>query len=349
MRVVVIGASGNVGTSLLEALQRDRDVDSVLALARRVPRPSNSKVEWREADIASSDLVAPLRGADAVVHLAWQIQPSHDQAQLRAVNVDGSRRVFDAVAEARVPALVYASSVGAYSRGPKDRRVDESWPTEGTPTSFYGRHKAEVEKLLDRFELEQPSVRVTRLRPGLIFKREAASEVRRYFAGPLVPRLLIRRRWIPVVPRLERLRFQAVHSNDVGEAYRLAVTREVRGPFNIAAEPVLDSQRLAALLDARAMPVPAAVLRSLTALTWRLHLQPTPPGWLDMALDIPLMDTARAKQDLDWAPRFGADEALIELIDGIGREAGGETPPLAPKAGGALRVREFLTGVGGRR
>jgi UDP-glucose 4-epimerase len=58
---------------------------------------------------------------------------------------------------------VYASSVGAYSPGPKDRPVDESWPTEGTLTSFYARHKAEVERLLDRFEQEQPQVRVVRL------------------------------------------------------------------------------------------------------------------------------------------------------------------------------------------
>ena len=82
-----------------------------------------------------------------------------------------------------MPALVYASSVGAYSPGPKDRRVDESWPTAGIESSFYSRHKAEVERLLDRFERETPSVRVVRLRPALIFKREAASGIRRLFAA----------------------------------------------------------------------------------------------------------------------------------------------------------------------
>ena len=73
-----------------------------------------------------------------------------------------------------MPALLYASSVGAYSPGPKDRRVDESWPTGGTPTSYYARHKAEVERRLDRFEQEAPDVRVVRMRPGLVFKKEAA-------------------------------------------------------------------------------------------------------------------------------------------------------------------------------
>jgi len=71
-----------------------------------------------------------------------------------------------------------------------------------------------------------------RLRPGLIFKGDAASGIRRLFAGPLLPTTLLRRRLIPIVPAIDRLRFQAVHSHDIGEAYRLAALSDVRGPFN---------------------------------------------------------------------------------------------------------------------
>src|SRR5256885_11830653 len=110
------------------------------------------------------------------------------------------RRLFHAGGLAGVGALVFASSVGAYSPGPKDHRVDESWPTDGVETSFYSRHKAEVERMLDRFEHEFPGVRVVRLRPGLVFKREAAAEIRRYFAGPLLPGPLMREPLIPVIP-----------------------------------------------------------------------------------------------------------------------------------------------------
>src|SRR5436190_7910921 len=200
MRVVVIGATGNVGTSTVRALREDPAMSSIVGLARRVPEPAPDGVEWRAADIRESDLTAHFRGADAVVHLAWLIQPSRDLATVRSVNVDGSARVFQAVADAEVPALVYASSVGAYSAGPKDRLVDESWPTDGIPTSFYSRHKAETERLLDRFEAEHPVVRTVRLRPGLIFKREAAEGIRRLFAGPLLPTPLLRPGRIPVVP-----------------------------------------------------------------------------------------------------------------------------------------------------
>jgi UDP-glucose 4-epimerase len=348
MRVVVVGATGNAGTSTVRALREDPAVNSIVGIARRVPEHAGDGVEWREADIRDADLVGHFRGADAVVHLAWLIQPSRDLETVRAVNVDGSSRVFHAVADAEVPALVYASSVGAYSPGPKDRLVDESWPTDGIRTSFYSRHKAEVESLLSTFETTHPDVRVVRLRPGLIFKRGASSEIRRYFIGPLLPSPLLRRGLIPVVPDIPGLRFQAVHSLDVGQAYRAAVVRDVRGAFNIAADPVLDPRELARLLGARRVPVPASIVRGAAGLTWRLRLQPTPPGWVDMALGVPLMDTARARHDLEWKPRHSSGGALLELIDGLRESAGEDTPPLRPQAGGPLRIRELLTGVGRR-
>ena len=348
MRVVVVGATGNVGTSLLTALADDDRVESVLGVARRLPQLELPKVEWAQADIASSDLGPLFRGADAVVHLAWLIQPSRDLERLRRVNVDGSARLFRAVAEADVPSLVYASSLGAYSAGPKDGRVDESWPTDGVPTSFYGRHKAAVERLLDRFEQEHPDVRVVRLRPGLIFKREAAAGIRRLFVGPFLPSPLMRPRLLRLVPDLPGLRFQAVHSHDAADAYRLAVVGDTRGPFNIVAEPVLDAARLAKLLSARVVRFPRAAARGAVAISYRLRLQPTPPDWLDLALAVPLLDASRAREQLGWIPRRSSEEALLDLLAGLRERAGIETPPLAPSTGGPLRVRELLTGVGGR-
>ncbi len=348
MRVVVVGATGNAGTSLLKSLAADPQVESVVGVARRLPALELPKVQWARADVARDELASHFRGADAIVHLAWLIQPSRDQETLRRVNVEGSLRVFQAVAEAGVRSLVYASSVGAYSPGPKDRHVDESWPTGGVPTSFYGRQKAEVERLLDRFEAEHSATRVVRLRPGLIFKRESAEEQRRYFVGPFFPGVLARRAFVPFFPELPRLRFQAVHSDDVGEAYRLAVTGEVRGAFNVAADPVLDSAELARILDARLVRTSPRLLRAATALSWRLHLQPTPPGWLDLALGVPLMDTRRAREELGWTPVRSASEAVRDLLAGMREGAGLDTPPLAAGAGGPLRVRELLTGLGRR-
>jgi UDP-glucose 4-epimerase len=345
MKVVVVGASGNTGTSLLPALERDPGVETVIGLARRRPDLELPKTTWVEADVEDADLTSHFRGAGAVVHLAWRIQPSHDEKALWKTNVEGSTRVFRAVAEAAVPALVYASSVGAYSPGPKDRAVTEGWPTNGIRSSFYSRHKAEVERRLDRFEQEHPEVRVVRMRPGLIFKREAASGIRRLFAGPFLVNPLLHPRLIPVVPKIRGLCFQAVHSSDVGEAYRLALTTDARGAFNVAAEPVLDPEELGRIFGARPVRLPAGAARGLTSLTWRLHLQPTPPGWLDLALGVPILDTTRAREQLGWAPTRSADEALRELLEGLRQGAGLETPPLTAEKS---RAEEVLTGVGKR-
>jgi nucleoside-diphosphate-sugar epimerase len=348
MRVVVIGATGNVGTSLIQALSGEPEVESILGLARRRPQWDPPKTEWAEADIVGSDLAPHLRGADAVVHLAWLIQPSRDEETLRAANVAGSERVFQAVADAGTPTLIYASSVGAYSAGPKDRMVDEGWPTNGISTSFYSRHKAEVERILDRFEADSSIARVVRLRPGLIFKGEAAEEIRRLFAGPFLPSFLVHPRLIPVIPKISGLRFQAVHSRDVGEAYRLALTREVHGAFNIAADPVIGPPELAEVLGAQPLRVPGSVVRALTSVTWRLRLQPTPPGWVDLALGSPLMDTRRAREELGWSPKHGSLEALMELLEGIRGGRGMPTPPLDEDAGGPARSGEIRSGIGGR-
>jgi nucleoside-diphosphate-sugar epimerase len=348
MRVVIVGATGNIGTSLLRSLADEEKVGSILGLARRPPDLAMPKVEWRAADVTSDDLAPHFEGADAVVSLHWLIQPSRDLNKQWMVNVEGSMRVARAAKEAGVPALLYASSVGAYSPGTKDRRVDESWPTGGTATSYYARHKAEVERRLDRFEQEAPEVRVVRMRPGLVFKKEAAQGIRRLFAGPFLPSSLVRTELINAVPDIPNLRSQIIHSYDVGEAFRLAIVNEVRGAFNLAAEPVLDAAEIGRILDARPVPFSAQVARAGARISWQLRIQPVSEGWLDMAMSVPVMDTSRARQELGWVPERSADEALLDLLEGIRTGAGLDTPPLSPKTGGPFRIREILTGVGGR-
>ena len=349
MRVVVVGATGNLGTSVLRSLGGEDRVESVLGMARRIPSLSMPKVDWVQADVVGDDLVPHFRGADAVILLAWIIQPSRDLNKQWMVNVEGSTRVARAVEEAGVPSLLYASSVGAYSPGPKDRRVDESWPTGGIPTSYYGRHKAEVERRLDRFEREAPGVRLVRLRPGLVFKKEAAEGIRRLFAGPFFPSALADPALINVIPDIDNLRSQVVHSYDVGEAFRLALIDEnARGAFNLATEPVLDAAEIGRILNASPVPVSSRLARAGAGLSWRLRLQPVPPGWLDLSRQVPIMDTTRATTELGWTPQYSADETLLDVLEGLRAGSGLDTPPLSPKTGGPFRIREILTGVGGR-
>lgn len=351
LRIVVVGATGNVGTSAVDALLGDPRVASVVGVARRRPELGVDRTEWVTADVADDDAGARLsetfRGADAVIHLAWLFQPTHVPATTWRSNVLGSIRVFEAAAAAGVPALVYASSVGAYSPGPKDRAVDETWPTDGWPEASYTREKAYVERVLDAFEQRHPEMRVVRLRPGFIFKREAATQQRRLFGGPFVPNRLVRPGLIPAVPDLPGLRFQAVHSADIGEAYRLAATTPVRGAFNIAAEPVVDARLLADCLGARVVPAPLRPVRAALSALWRLHAVPASPYLFDAVLRLPIMDVTRAREELGWSPRHTAREAIEQFLAGLRAGAGAATAPLAAPPGGG-RLRELRTGVGHR-
>jgi nucleoside-diphosphate-sugar epimerase len=349
IRVAVFGATGNVGSSLVRLLGDDDRIGEIRAIARRRPDGLElPRVTWTAAKMADDDLEPLVRNADVVVHLAWAIQPSHDITDLRRTNLIGTGRLLDAIASAGVRNLIYASSIGAYSAAPRDRPVDETWPTRGVPASFYSRHKATVERMLDRYQNEHAEIRVVRMRPALTFKSSAGAEIRRLFMGPLFPGFVARRGIAPFVPNVEGLAFQCVHADDVADAYRLAILREVRGSFNVAAEPVLTMEDVAEELGTRTVRVPEQLLRTAAAVTWRLHLQPTSPGWVDLALAAPLMSTDRARTELGWMPRRSAHDALAELMEGL-RTAGGErTPPLDPRAGGPLRVGEFRSGVGSR-
>lgn len=326
MRIVVIGATGNVGSALVRTLVDEGH--EVVGAARRLPEEDLYGAQWQQLDITSDDLVPVLRGADAVVHLAWMIQPTRDLGVLRGVNVDGTSRLLDAIVEAGVPALVYASSIGAYSPRKGPYPVDESWPTHGVASSSYSRQKAYVERMLDAFEAANPDVRVVRLRPALIFQPESASEQRRLFAGALLPRTLLRPGVLPVVPRLTNVTFQAVHADDIADAYRRAVVSDERGAFNVATDDVLTTADVADLLEARSFPFPWRIARAAATATWRLRLHPLSPGWLDMARWAPLLDSSRVRSVLGWEPQHSGKEALRAILRGIARGTGEATPTL---------------------
>lgn len=337
MRIVVVGATGNVGTALLRRLVGAQEVDSVLGISRRGPDRVGEpfdQVPFLRCDIghesSRAQLVEAFTGADAVVHLAWIIRPNRDRELLHRINVEGAHRVAQAALEAGVQHLVVASSVGAYGAdddpAPGGVPHDESFPTQGTSTSHYAAQKAEVERMLDDLERDHPELPVARLRPGLIFQEEAGPEIRDYFLGRLVPRAvltLLARGGVPVLPWPARVLTQAVHAEDVADAYWRVIRERAVGPFNVAADPVVGPDLMGAALGARRwLPLPAALVRAAVALSYRLHLQPTDPGWIDMAVRTPVMDTTRLREQTGWSPAHDTLATMRGLIDQLGARGG---------------------------
>src|SRR4051794_2185928 len=342
--VAVTGASGNVGTALLRRLTGSGAAE-IRGLARRRPPDvaPYDEVRWYLTDlgeVASEQVLSEfLDGVDAVVHLAWALQPGRHPEALRRVNVEGTRRVVRAAIAAGVEHVVHMSSLGAYAPGASGTKVTEDWPTTGIPSSQYSRDKAEAERAVRELLGRHPEVVGSVVRPTLVLQPEAASEIGRYFLGPIV--FGLGRRLPPPLAHLLPLPLPGlavafVHADDVADALERILDRRAPGAFNLAAEPLMDGDALAKALGTVRVPVPAPVLRTALSAAFHARLVPTEPGWLDLGRHAPALDSTRARRLLDWAPFHRGDEVFAQFVAALGRGDGAPGPLLAPAGGRAL-------------
>ncbi|MCP3804719.1 NAD-dependent epimerase/dehydratase family protein [Allokutzneria sp. A3M-2-11 16] len=337
MRIAVTGASGNVGTALLRALPQEW---SVAAVARRRPDQVEpyARADWTERDIGTGDLSGVFAGADAVVHLAWAIHPRTDDPEMRRTNIVGTENVLAAARRAKVPHVVFGSSVAAYKPADRWAMVDEDWPLGGVKGSAYSRHKAEAEALF-----AGSGLRFACVRPASVVQRAAGTELRRWLLSSLFPLSLLKKRWLPL-PLWPGLRLQLVHADDVASALVRILERGATGAFNLAADPVLTANDIGRVLGGIRVPVPFLPLAGLTWPAWRLGLQPLHPGWLALADKACLVLSSRARAELDWHPEHDSADALAEVISGMAHGAGAQSPPLKPDQGPTGRLRDLRWG-----
>lgn len=348
MRIVITGASGNVGTALLRALAGEHDIVGVVR--RPPPRQGVYQyVDWRSLDLTEADAITALHqivdGADVVVHLAWGFQPTRDTDYLTRLGVGGTSAVLQAAHARSVGQLVHMSSVGTYAAGRYGQRVDESWPTTGIASSAYSRDKSAAEATLDDYEqrLGTAAIPIARMRPGFILQRAAASGLMRYGLPGYVPMQLIPR--LPILPLDKNLCIPLIHADDVADAIVRVIHRRSTGAFNLAAEPPIGRDDVASALGARPVQVPSGVLGALVDLSWRARLQHIDRGWLDLAFTVPLLDCTRARTELGWAPTWTAKDALADLLDGVAQNAHTDSAPLRQRSLLDLLRRDITDGL----
>jgi nucleoside-diphosphate-sugar epimerase len=324
LTVAVTGPTGTFGAGLVPLLQADDRVRRIVGIARRPFDPAErgwTKMEYRRGDVRDpSALQEAFAGADVVVHLAFLITGNATRETTRAINVDGTLNVFRAAAAAGARRFVYASSVAAYGWHPDNpERIAEDWPVRPAARLFYAQEKAELEQLLDAESATTPGLALYLLRPPIVLGPNAVG-AKDVLPGPLAPigrRLFGRPRRLPVsVPVVTpEFRLQFVHQEDVGRALQLCVVAAgPPGAYNIAGDGVLTAADVAREFGALPIPVPAAPAQLAARAVARLPFLPPAAEWVEAASRPVIMDTAKAKQQLGWRPRYTGWEALRDTL-----------------------------------
>lgn len=335
MRIVVTGASGNLGTAVLRRLQHDGGHDLVGIARRRPPdAPPYAGATWHLVDLAAPDaaehLRLPFTRADVVVHLAWGFQPTHRREYLRATGVHGTRAVLRAAAECHVAHVVHMSSSAVYSAGAYGRRVDESWPAHGVRASAYSQDKVAAEQVVRAHVSSGSAPSVTVLRAGLIGQYEAGNQLLHYILPEWLPERALR--FLPVLPIDESLCIPAVHADDVADVVARAVGEHRSRTYNVAAEAPATSTDILGVLRATGVHLRASVLRAVAETTWRLYAQPVDGGWIDLAYSTPLLDCTRLRDELGWHARTAGPDVVRELVEGMLDRPGTASPVLEARS-----------------
>jgi UDP-glucose 4-epimerase len=324
LTVAVTGPTGEIGQAVVAALERSREVGSILGMARRPFDPQGrgwKKVSYRRGDVLDRTAVDGLVGdADVVVHLAFMIMGGAKES--REVNLVGSRNVFEASVSAGAKRLVYASSVAAYGfHGDNPQPLTEEVPARGTAAHYYSAQKAEVEAVLAQTLVGATTASYV-FRPCIV-------------AGPDAPLLIDSLPYTQISERLPTavlsllegvpilkpvlpdsgIPFQLVHHDDVASAMRAAVLgRGTPGVYNLAGPGQLTVRLLAEELGWYTIPVPELAVDTVAEMVGRLGFLPAQAQWIAAFREPMLMSASKARRELGWRPRHDALHTLRETI-----------------------------------
>jgi UDP-glucose 4-epimerase len=324
LTVAVTGPTGEIGQAVIGALERSREVGRILGMARRAFDPAEygwKKLSYRRGDVLDRGAVDELvKDADVVVHLAFIIMGGPQES--RAVNLEGSRNVFEATAAAGSKRLVYTSSVAAYGfHRDNPQPLTEEAPARGTSSHDYSAQKAEVEALLQE-TLDASKTEVYVFRPCIVAGRNAPllidslpytqlSERLPSAVASLLEGVPILK---PVLPD-PGVPFQLVHHDDVASAVRAAVLgRGSPGVYNLAAAGQLTVSQLAEELGWYSIPVPELAVDVVAEMVGRLGFLPAQAQWVSAFREPVIMDVTKARRELRWRPKHDALETLRETI-----------------------------------
>src|SRR3954454_15004872 len=251
MRYLITGGSGYIGSRLVDHLSRRQDVDRIVICDLQPPRHYKPKTEFVNLDVRDRLAVREtLERAqpDALVHLAFILNPSHDEDFMYEVDVNGTRNVLEAASVAGTQQVLVASSSTAYGAFPDNPEpITEEHPVRGVPGFSYARDKTESDRLCQLWALEHPERTMTIVRPCIVF-------------GPDVDNYIVRL-WLKKPLRADfgtgsDPPLQFVHVDDVAEALILLLEGRHAGVFNVAGDGYISLIEASDLLGLKPRRVP---------------------------------------------------------------------------------------------
>ncbi|HJT37961.1 MAG TPA: SDR family oxidoreductase [Actinomycetota bacterium] len=302
--IAVTGVAGYLGRRVLELLESDDDVQRVVGADSEEPIAGSPKLEFHLLDVRDARLGKIFVGVDCVVHLAFQHDPIRDEERMRSVNVEGTANVLEAAAATGVRKVIYPSSATVYgAHADNDFPLTETSPLRANLDFAFAAHKLETERLLERFKTEHPDIVVTVFRTATVFGPNVENFVSRLMEAP---RITTVRGYEPPL--------QLVHEDDVASAIVLAVSKDLDGVYNLAADGWLSSDEVVALSGKKRVELPEAVAFSMAERLWKTGLTTAPPGELHYVMHPWVVDASKLRA-AGWAPRHTNREALLETLE----------------------------------
>src|SRR5919106_1722375 len=173
MRYVITGGAGYIGTPLAGLLTGREETERVVIADARPPstyyRP---KTEYARVDVRDREGVRALlerERPDALVHLAFILNPSHDEHLMYDVDVNGTHNVLEAAGRAGTEQVLVTSSAVAYGAFPVNPvALSEDDPVRGVASFSYARDKTESDRLCQLWGLRHPDRTMTIVRPCIV-------------------------------------------------------------------------------------------------------------------------------------------------------------------------------------
>lgn len=302
LRVAVTGATGSIGSKLVERLAAAEDVDRVVAFDVRPVTFGHRKVVAFRQDIRYP-IADTLReyGVGAVAHLAFRLRTGHNAKAARSVNVEGTAQLLGGCRAAGVRRLLYLSSTTVYGARARDPRpYTEDSPARPVRGFAYAEHKAAAERMLQSFAAENPDTAVTVLRCCAVVGPRSDN-----FATQSLRRLML------VRVRGADPQMQFIHEDDLQDALALCLLARVAGVYNVTGEGSIAFSEMARVTGRSCVALPESLLAFLTQASWALRLQSYgPASGLAMVRWPWVASIAKLKRETGFRPRHTSREAL---------------------------------------